>query len=259
MDLRENTPDHSPKQEAAKAPNTASLGSIPVSEHLRNLANQAVIQSKRDEVLRLIREHPTDNTLRLNYADLLESHPLTLRDQARAELIRLQVARGDTAPSSRESEILLKFQRDWVRELGHVRSVTWDRGFITGVTMAPRHFAQSFEPLNREPITELRIHLPGGSDEGGRDLQDAVRAPHFNSVERLTFWIASPNTLGCIEPLLGSPELKLREIHFEKFLGSHQELLEACSKLHYSEELQPQSNISLALGHIAITFGSVHQ
>lgn len=253
----QNTHRHqAPEPGASKAPEPATLARIPVSEYLRNLANQTVINSQREDIAKEIRENPGDDTPRLRYAEHLESQPLTMRDKARAELIRLQIARGDGAPTDREREILLKYEREWMRDLGHVRDVTWDRGFIIGVTMSPRHFAQSQETLVREPIKHLHIHTVGGSEEGGADLQAAVRAPHFALIEKLSFWIASESTLAPIEGLLGAPGTHLREIHFQRFCGSPQVLLETCQKLHYPTEASSTSN-GLALGHIAVTFGSM--
>lgn len=257
MEKRSSNHHRQQEQVSAQVPAASPLLSLPVSDYLRNLANQTVIQSHRNDLISLIRENPGDNAPRLTYANHLDNNPLTIRDRARAELIRLQIARGDACPSPREEEILIQFHHEWMRELGHVRSVTWDRGFVTGITMAPRHFAQSGEPLTREPITHLRINLPGGSNEGGQDLQAAVQAPHFKCIEKLSFWMASPSTLREIEPFIDSPGLELREIHFEKLLGSHQELLETCSRLHYPLEQTPQRPLSLALGHIAVTCGDL--
>jgi hypothetical protein len=209
------------------------------------------------DIVREIRETPGKNAPRIQYAEHLESYPLSARDTARAELIRLQIARKDDAPTAREREILLKHAREWMRELGHVRAIEWDRGFITGVTMSPRHFAQSQAHLSREPITHLRIHVPGGSEEGGPDLQAAVQAPHFATIEKLSFWIASSFALEHIQNLLGSEEFRLRKIHFEQFIGSPEELLTACHRLHYPSTPSPHSSLDLALGGIAITFGSI--
>jgi hypothetical protein len=255
MDQHPRNPYQSKDSKIVPAIEAAGLASIPVSEHLRNLANQTVIQSQRLDIVQEIRENPGKDAPRIKYAEHLESYPLTTRDTARAELIRLQIARKEDAPTAREREILLKHEREWMRELGHVRGIEWDRGFITGVTMSPRHFAQSQAPLSREPITHLRIHVPGGSEEGGTDLQAAVQAPHFVTIEKLSFWIASTSALEHIQNLLGSPEAKLREIHFQLFAGSHEELLATCHRLHYPSS--PQSSLDLALGDISITFGSM--
>ncbi len=251
----QNTHRHQALEPAAsKAREPVTLACIPVSEYLRNIANQTVIHSQRADIVREIRANPGDDTPRLRYAEHLERHPLTIRDKARAELIRLQIARGEEAPTERERQILLNYEREWIRELGHVRGVTWDRGFITGVSMSPRHFAQSQEAMFREPIKNLHIHTVGGSEEGGADLQAAVRAPHFALIEKLSFWIASPSSLAPVEDLLGSHGAKLREIHFQRFCGSHQELLETCQKLHYPTP-DPLTSNALALGDIAVTFG----
>ena len=254
---QQQTPRHQAHPpDISKVPEPAVLAGIPVSEYLRNLANQAVIHSQRADIVGEIRKSPGDNSLRLEYAEHLEAHPLTVRDKARAELIRLQIARGEGAPTEREREILLQHEREWMGELGHVRGVTWERGFITGVTMSPRHFAQAQETLIREPIKQLHINTVGGSEEGGADLRAAIRAPYFASIEKLSFWIAAPSALAAIEDLLGSPGAKLREIHCQTFCGSHQELLETSQKLHYPTQY-PSSNNALALGDIAVTFGSM--
>lgn len=60
-----------PELDASKAPEPAALARIPVSEYLRNLANQTVIQSQREDIVREIRENPADDTLRLRYAEHL--------------------------------------------------------------------------------------------------------------------------------------------------------------------------------------------
>lgn len=257
MELSKNTPDSLVAQSSSEAASNSPLKTLPVSEYLRNLANQTVIQTQRADLIARVRDYPEDNSPRYAYADHLESHPLTIRDTARGELIRLQIARGESEPTVQEREILTRFERTWMQELGHVRGVTWDRGFITGITMAPRHFAQGLESLSREPIKQWRINLPGGSDEGGKDLQAAIQAPHFKWIERLSFWLASPATLLDLENLLGSPDSKLREVHFERFSGSIQGILETCSRVSYPKAPSSPHHPLLTLGDIAITFGEM--
>lgn len=245
--------EQSPFGSVAESP----LRPLTVSDYLRNLANQTVIHSQRADLIAEIRGNPSNDALRLRYAEHLEANPLTIRDKGRSELIRLQIDRGDSEPTPKERELLIRFERDWMRELGHARAVTWERGFITGVTMTPRNFSLSREPLELEPITHLRIHLPGGTEEGGKDLQAAVEAPHFKHLNRLSFWIGAPETLRSLERILPSAESALREIHFERFAGSIQEALETCSRVSYPHEPMPTNPVALSLDCIGITFGDI--
>ena len=232
------------------------LSSIPISPYLRNLANRTIIQSRRDDLLVEIRDNPTLNEPRLRYAELLENTALNLRDKARAELIRLQLSRLAHEPCLREKEILLKHEREWMRELGHVRGVTWDRGFVTAVTMSPRAFTQAQESLIREPVTHLRIHLAGGTDEGGHDLRAAVTSPFFQRIEKLSFWIAGYSALQEIQNLIGPNLPKLKEIHFERCVDSKQHFLKECDQVREgTSPLSPEPH-SLMLNHVALTFGS---
>lgn len=248
---------HNENREASAAhPSAPRLASLPASEYMRDLANQLVVQSRRDELLKEIQANPSADEPRLTYAAYLESHPFNLRDKARAELIRLQVARGDGEATPREREILIKHERDWMRELGQVRSIVWDRGFVDSVTMSPRSFAQAHETLSREPITELRVSLVGGSDEAGVDLRAALQSPHFQSIQKLTFWLAGTSALIAIENLVGANTPNLREIHFERCPDSIQEILAECTRIHYPHGLGPLPPDSLSIGQVAVTFGS---
>ena len=237
---------------------TVPLSPQPLSPYLRTLANRTIIQSQRDDLLRDIRDNPNLNEPRFRYAQHLENAPLNLGDKARAELIRLQISRLADQPSQREREILLKHERDWMRELGHVRGVTWNRGFVTDVTMSPRAFAQAHESLIREPVTHLRIHLVGGSNEGGNDLRAAITSSLFQRIEKLTFWIAGYSVIREIQSLIGPNLPKLKEIHFERCVDSKQDLLRECNQVREtSSSLSPTSN-SLMLHHVALTFGWLH-
>lgn len=257
MEMRDTPHQRQQGSESAPGQPCSPLAAIPVSDYLRNLANQTVLHSQRCDLINEIRANRTTDEPRLRYAEHLESFPCTLRDKARAELIRLQIARRDGEPSAREREILIRHEREWLREMGHVRGVVWERGFMRAVTMSPRAFAGSQEPLSREPITELRIHTVGGSEEGGSDLRAAVSATHFQMIEKLSFWMASPSTLAYVGQLLRGRCPNLREVHFEHFHGSHQELLEACPEAHYPTEPDVRSPLNLAVGHIAVTLGSM--
>lgn len=244
-----------PSSLAASARQESELSKLPVSDHLRNLANRVIIESQHHDILQEIRANPTKDEPRIRYADHLTRTACSTGDTLRAELIRLQVARGTDHPTAREREILTAHEREWARELGHVRAIEWDRGFVRGVTMSPRHFAQGGERLAREPISHLRIHLPGGSEEGGADLHAAFHARHFQQIEKLTFWISSASTIEQIENLLGAPTPNLREIYCERFTDSAQTLLDRCHSVRWNEDNARFGPEALQVGHIAITFG----
>lgn len=243
---------HSGAQDESASP----LSSLPVSPYLRNLANRTIIESQRDDLLKDIRDNPSLNEPRFRYAEHLENNPLNIQDRARAELIRLQIARRGNEPTSREKEIFVKHERDWMRELGHVRGITWDRGFITGVTMSPRAFAIARESLLREPVTHLRIHIVGGSDEGGQDLRAAVSSPFFQRIEKLSFWIAGYSAIQEIEGVIGPNLPKLQEIHFERCADSVQDFLTECKHVRAGSSLPSTASNSLMLHHVHLTFGS---
>jgi hypothetical protein len=145
-----------------------------------------------------------------------------------------------------------------MRELGHVRGVTWDRGFVTDITMSPRTFVQAHESLIREPLTHLRIHLVGGSNEGGNDLRAAITSSLFQRIENLTFWIAGYSAIREIKSVIGPNLSKLKKIHFERCIDSKQDLLRECNQVRQTlGSLSPTSN-SLVLAHEALTFGWFH-
>ena len=189
---------HNENREASAAhPSAPRLASLPASEYMRDLANQLVVQSRRDELLKEIQANPSADEPRLTYAAYLESHPFNLRDKARAELIRLQVARGDGEATPREREILIKHERDWMRELGQVRSIVWDRGFVDSVTMSPRSFAQAHETLSREPgddVAFLEIVRPllRLAEEGLQSVDRPVRFTVQGDGGRLPSTVATP-------------------------------------------------------------------
>ena len=81
-------------------------------------------------LLRGIEAEPWSDVPRLAYADWLEENG----NSARAEFIRLQVARRDGPPTAREAELLAAHQAEWVAELGcSLLQQRFTRGFLNPV------------------------------------------------------------------------------------------------------------------------------
>lgn len=232
---------------------------FPISRHLRNLVDEQTIRAHRSELLARVRENPNSDEARLAYSNYLVEKPLNYQDEARGELIRLQIERGSTTASAREIEILQKYERTWCKELGGARQVEWDRGFITGVTMSAADFEQAGPRLAAEMITHLRIHVPGGSEDGGHDLRDALRAPHFAKIEKLSFWYGDSRALEALENTPPSCIANLREVHFEQFADSQQVLIETVTGVKVYGGPLAHSRDTLSLNHVAITFKTIEE
>jgi uncharacterized protein (TIGR02996 family) len=227
---------------------------FPISRHLRNLVDEQSIRAHRSELLAQVKANPSSNEARLAYGNYLVEKPLNYQDEARGELIRLQVERGSAAPSEREIEILQKYERTWCKELGGVRSIEWDRGFVAGVTMSAAEFERAGQHFANEMVTHLRIHTVGGSEDGGYDLRDALRAPHFANIQKLSFWFGDYRTVEILDLALSPLKTNLAEVHFEQFADSRDTLVDTIKNVtRYSGPRQLHGD-SLSLHQVAITF-----
>ena len=248
-----------PSPSPASGPDMQGYSTFPLSKHLRNLAHEQEIREHRNQLLAQIRENPGSDEARLAYGNHLLEKPLSYRDEARGELIRLQIERGSGAPSPREIEILQKYERTWCKELGGARGIEWDRGFVTGVTMSAAAFEKAGHLLANELVSHLRIHVPGGSEDGGYDLRDALRAPHFATIQKLSFWFGDARAIEVLELTPPSCMINLRQVHFEQFADSREAIMEAVKGVRAYGGSLPHGSNALSFNDVAITFKTIEE
>jgi uncharacterized protein (TIGR02996 family) len=130
-------------------------------------------------LLRGIEQEPGDDVPRLAYADWLEDDG----DAARAELIRLQVARRpDEPPSAREAELLAAHQEWWVGEIhGQVFHPTFRRGFLNPLYVSALDFAREGGRMAAvAPLHHVRLFAAPACAE------DLARSAVLRRVRRLS-------------------------------------------------------------------------
>ena len=232
-------------------------------------AEELAIRQHRASLIQAIRENPTDNQLRRDYADYVERKPLHTADPARATLIRLQIDRGDGPVSAEEADLFRKFEKAWLSALGSVTAAEWDRGFIIGVRATPQQFLDSAGKLHREPIARLYNPLVGGAEgQYQEDLWALVQDSTFKStITRLQFVMGDFDTM---RPLLASvsDRATLKEVHFKNFTDSREVLLPTGNK--YLDESRHTSRVreysgidgrrdSLIFGETVISFATFEE
>jgi uncharacterized protein (TIGR02996 family) len=177
----------------------------------------------RDEAfLRDICEHPADDTLRLIYADWLEEHG-SEEAQARAQFIRLQIARAPLSRDSPQFDELLGKEKPlrrsygslWWSRLPKLKGIglySFQRGFVPGASVERwrSYRTQAHVMFASAPIQELAVlglsaevceelvkspylarltslRLPGWS-VGDRGVRALARCPHLGQLRSLSLY-----------------------------------------------------------------------
>jgi len=138
--------------------------------------------------LEAIADAPTDDALRLIYADWLEEHGMV----ARAEFIRVQCALAQKAmydPSrlplvKREQALLEEHGAEWARPVAPiVRAYTFHRGFVDSVAIGARKLLLHGEKLFQSgPIRHVKVLRLGSSNVTVADLVGWKLLPRIRSL-----------------------------------------------------------------------------
>ena len=187
---------------------------------------EVAIREQRAALISDIRLNSESNDLRLAYADLLEQAPLCSSDKARAQLIRLQVARGSAPASDEECSLMRKHGAMWEAAIAPARNPEWDRGFIVGVMATPDQFCAAADRLMLEPVTKVVNPAFGGflnyEWECGYDLDKMLKTDAFRQgIQRLEFLSGYTRTFFILLDNITSKGA-LKEVHFAQFHDSVQ-------------------------------------
>jgi len=199
---------------------------------------EAAIREQRASLIREIRANTASNEPRLAYAELLEQAPLASSDKARAQLIRLQVARGSDPASHEEQALMRKYAAKWEAAIAPARNPEWNRGFIVGVMATPDQFCAAADRLVLEPVTKVVNPAFGGflnyEWESGCDLDKMLKTDAFRQgIERLEFLSGYTRTFFILLSNISSKGA-LKQVHFAQFHDTVESIVPSGNK--YEDE-----------------------
>jgi len=163
--------------------------------------------SDHDAFLQAILENPDDDAPRLMYADWLTEH-----GDPRGEFIRIQIELARLEPGGRfeqlkeqEEALLRRHREDWIASVREMASkVEFSRGFISEVTLSPRHFKHAEALFRLTPVQHLVVHPVAGEV---RELVRLVSSPVLGVLKGLTFLGTFLNGIA-LAALAASPHLR---------------------------------------------------
>jgi uncharacterized protein (TIGR02996 family) len=155
------------------------------------------VEARQTAFLKEIAAHPTDDTLRLIYADWIEENVIGPASDKRTTLIRLQV-QAATLPANDPNKIALekeaktildKHGQEWTQHLASLGAteIKWERGFPSSAALTDVAFHSHGEEITATGLTNLTISI------GDAGVQALAASP---TLKKLTHLNLEGNNIG---------------------------------------------------------------